>query len=107
MVGMECLSAVYNWETRFLYVVVFGGVPMAFLVSFVGGLCIGFFGRLTAIIVASLLYGVVLVQQLLASEPRTTILQWFASLVLLQGGYVTGSVLRPILRRQWRSRKIQ
>jgi hypothetical protein len=92
---------------RFLYVGGFGEVPMAFLVSFVGGLCIGIFGRLMAIIVASLLYGLVLVQQLASQAPKANLLAWFASLVLLQGGYITGTVVGSVLRRQWRARKTQ
>jgi hypothetical protein len=73
---------------------------VAFVVSFAGGFCIGLFGQLMAIIVASILYGLVFVQQLAADTPTVTSLSWLGSLVTLQAGYVAGTILRPFLNRR-------
>jgi hypothetical protein len=82
-------------------------VPVAFAVSLVGGFCIGLFGRLTAVIVASVLYGLILVHQLIAEAPKVTPLIWFVSLTLLQTGYVCGTVVKPVLRKYWKGRRVK
>lgn len=80
---------------------------MAFALSFVGGLCIGLLGRLTAVIVTSVLYGLILVHQLIAEAPKVTPLIWFVSLALLQTGYVCGTVVKPAFRRFWKGRRLK